>query len=48
MHSYYELAKANGYRVHSVIVENRHGSKNIHGVPAEKLEQMKNRFEVNL
>ena len=48
MHSYYELAKANGYRVHSVIVENRHGSKNIHGVPAEKLEQMKNRFEIKL
>ena len=48
MKSYYELAKLNGYRVHSVIVENRHGGTNIHGVPKEKLEQMKNRFEVKL
>jgi len=45
---YYELAKQYGYRVHSLIVENRHGSKNIHGVPAEKLEQMKNRFDIKL
>jgi predicted kinase len=48
MNAYYELAKLNGYRVHSVIVENRHGSRNIHGVPPEKLEQMKNRFEIKL
>jgi hypothetical protein len=29
-------------------VENRHGGINEHGVPEEKLEQMKNRFEVKL
>jgi len=48
MQSYYELAIKYGYIVHSVIVENRHGSTNVHNVPADKLEQMKNRFEIKL
>jgi hypothetical protein len=48
MKSYYELAEKYGYRVHSVIVENRHGGVNEHGVPEDKLEVMKNRFEVKL
>jgi len=48
MDYYYTLAKESGYVVHSVIVENRHGGVNEHGVPAEKLEQMKNRFNVKL
>jgi predicted kinase len=48
MDSYYELASKYGYRVHSLIVENRHGGVNEHGVPTEKLEQMKNRFEIKL
>jgi predicted kinase len=48
MDSYYEMAERYKYRVHTVIVENRHESKNVHGVPDEKLEQMKNRFEIKL
>jgi len=48
MKPYYELANRYGYRVHSLIVENRHGGVNEHGVPEEKLEQMKNRFEIKL
>jgi hypothetical protein len=48
MDSYYEMAERYKYRVHSVIVENRHGSVNIHNVPDGKLEQMKNRFEIKL
>lgn len=32
----------------SIIVENRHGGVNTHGVPEEKLEQMKERFSVRL
>jgi len=48
MKSYYELAKKYGYRVHSIIVENRHGGVNEHGVPEDKLVFMKNRFEVKL
>lgn len=48
MEEYYKLAEKYGYRVFSIIVENRHGGVNQHGVPTEKLEQMKNRFEVKL
>ena len=48
MGAYYELAKQWGYTVFSLIVENRHGGVNEHGVPADKLEIMKNRFEVKL
>ena len=48
MEAYYKLAKQYGYRVHSLVVENRHGGVNSHGVPADKLEQMKNRFEIKL
>lgn len=48
MDAYYELAKQYGYRVFSLIVENRHGGVNEHGVPEDKLEIMKNRFEVKL
>jgi predicted kinase len=48
MEKYFEMADRYRYRVHSLIVENRHGSQNIHDVPEDKLEQMKNRFEVKL
>ena len=48
MEAYYSLAKQYGYQVHSVVVENRHGGVNTHGVPEDKLEVMKNRFEVKL
>jgi predicted kinase len=48
MESYYKLAEQYGYKVFSIIVENRHDGVNQHAVPADKLEQMKNRFEVKL
>lgn len=48
MQPYYDLAEKYGYRVYSLIVENRHGGVNEHGVPEEKLEQMKQRFETKL
>jgi predicted kinase len=48
MKDYYELAKKYGYKVVSLIVENRHGGKNLHGVPDDKLEIMRNRFEIKL
>jgi predicted kinase len=48
MQPYYDLAEKYGYRVYSLIVENRHGGVNEHGVPEEKLVQMKNRFDVQL
>lgn len=48
MQQYYDLANKYGYRVHSLIVENRHGGVNEHGVPEDKLKIMKNRFEISL
>jgi hypothetical protein len=48
MEDYFKLAEKYGYKVVSLIVENRHGSQNIHGVPEEKLKIMKNRFEIKL
>lgn len=48
MQPYYDLAKEHGYKVYSLIVENRHGGVNEHGVPEDKLEIMKQRFEVKL
>lgn len=48
MEEYYKLAEKYGYRVYSLIVENRHGGINEHNVPEEKLVQMKNRFEIKL
>ena len=48
MEVYYLLAEELGYRVISMIVENRHAGKNIHGCPDDKIEQMRNRFEIEL
>jgi predicted kinase len=48
MGSYYNMAKEYGYRVHSIVVENRHNSKNIHGVGDEKVEIMRKRFNIVL
>lgn len=48
MAPYFEMADRYKYRIHTVIVENRHDGKNIHEVPEDKLEIMKNRFEIKL
>ena len=48
MEAYYKLAETHGYRVYSLIVENRHGGINEHGVPDDKVEIMKERFEIKL
>ena len=48
MKPYFELADKHGYKIFTVIVENRHGSDNIHGVPADKVEVMKGRFNISL
>lgn len=45
---YVQLAKKYGYRVHSLIAENRHHGHNIHGVPEEAIAAMRERFEVSL
>jgi predicted kinase len=48
MKPYFDLAEKHGYKVYSLIVENRHGGVNEHGVPEDKLEIMKKRFEISL
>jgi predicted kinase len=45
---YYELAIKYGYYVTSIIVENRHGGTNKHDCPEDKIELMRNRFEIKL
>lgn len=48
MEYYLNVAKEFGYTVFTIIVENRHGGKNIHNVPENIIDSMKNRFEINL
>jgi predicted kinase len=48
MKFYLTLAKKYGYRVHTIIIENRHGGMNEHGVPKDKIEIMKQRFQIKL
>lgn len=45
---YLDLAAEYGYRVTTLIVENRHGGVNVHDVPQETLDKMRNRFQVVL
>lgn len=37
---YRKLAEDYGYKVYVIVVENRHGGKNQHGVPEVKLQEM--------
>ena len=48
MDEYFKMAERYNYRVHTVIVENRHGNENVHGVPEDKVQQMKSRFQIKL
>lgn len=48
MEDYFKLAEQYGYMIVTLICENRHGGKNVHDVPDEKLEQMARRFEIKL
>lgn len=48
MKTYFEMAERYRYRVHTVVVENRHGNRNIHEVPEDKVQIMKDRFDIKL
>lgn len=48
MEPYLKLAEKYGYTVFSLIVENRHNGINQHGVPADTLQVMRDRFEIKL
>lgn len=45
---YMDLARQFGYKVYSVIIENRMNTKNIHNVPEAIIKKMKSRFEIRL
>jgi len=45
---YLELAEQYGYTVTVMIIENRHGSSSVHGVPEGTMTKMRNRFSVKL
>lgn len=48
MQPYFAMAELYNYKVVTLIVENRHGSKSVHNVPEETIQKMKDRFEVVL
>lgn len=48
MQPYLDLAAAYDYKVVSLIVENRHGNKSVHGVAEETMDKMEKRFEIKL
>jgi predicted kinase len=48
MEPYFELAKKYGYKVFSIVIENRHGNKNKHDVPEDKVQMMRDRFEIKI
>ena len=48
MEPYYSLADKYDYNVTSLVIENRHGGKNIHGVQDGKVKFMAKRFDLKL
>lgn len=46
--TYQKIAQECNANFVSLIVENRHAGTSIHNVPAEKIQQMRNRFSVKL
>lgn len=48
MKPYLDLAKEQGYIVHVMIVENRHGGFNQHNVPDETLNRMRDRMRQHI
>ena len=46
--TYQTIARETEANFVSIILENRHGGKNIHGCPDSKVEQMKRKFSVKL
>ena len=46
--TYSKIALANGYQVFSIVLENRHGNRDVHGVPDEVLERQENNLRKSL
>lgn len=48
MKPYIMMAEKYGFKVFTIIVENRHDGLNVHDVPEDKIQLMKDRFEFKL
>ena len=48
MDPYIDLAGKYGYNLYTIIVENRHNSDSVHGVPENSVIQQRERFEIVL
>jgi predicted kinase len=48
MEPYFKMAAEYNYRVHVLTVENRHGGNNIHAIPEEHVERMREKYGVKL
>ena len=48
MKPYVDMAETYGYKVFSIVIENRHGGVNGHNVPEETITKMRERFEIKL
>jgi len=48
IYPYKQLALKYGYMLFSMIVENRSQTQNVHGVPADTLKKMADRFHIQL
>jgi predicted kinase len=48
METYFEMAKKYDYIVFTIVVENRHNGLNQHSVPEDKIQIMKDRFDIKL
>ena len=46
--AYVKLAESMGYNVTFLIIENRHGKSSVHDVPDDKLQVMRDRFQIQL
>lgn len=45
---YLDMGRQFGYKIFSLVLENRHDGVNVHNVPETTLEKMKTRFEIKL
>lgn len=45
---YIKMGEDAGYKVFTVIVENRHGNRNVHNVSGDTVDQMRRKFSVSL
>ena len=48
MEPYFILAKDYDWYIHTIVVENRHGSNNVHDVPQKNIDEQKERFKIVL